>query len=160
MLNLAEALAAYPSYTRHDLTREYPKLRQCVLVEARLNVLDAVRPNVGDTGTCGIWSREGSASHFSAATNCWAIPHGRLGLAAPVAIGHHCTTVPGVLSCGPGRAGAGRGAGGRHSGSHGEVGLPKPLWFGILADGVPGPGLAVARTSATARGTHITTASR
>lgn len=64
MLRLAEILAAYPAYQRHDLLREYPKLRQSVLVEARLNVLDAVMPNVGDTGACGTWGRVGSAEHF------------------------------------------------------------------------------------------------
>jgi len=64
MLRLAEILAAYPAYRHHDLLKEYPKLRQCVLVEARLNVLDAVMPNVGDTGACGSWGRVGSAEHF------------------------------------------------------------------------------------------------
>jgi hypothetical protein len=64
MLRLAEILADYPAYQRHDLLKEYPKLRQCVLVEARLNVLDAVMPNFGDTGACGSWGRVGAAEHF------------------------------------------------------------------------------------------------
>ena len=64
MLRLAEILADYPAYQRHDLLKEYPKLRQSVLVEARLNALDGVMPNFGDTGACGLWGRVGSAEHF------------------------------------------------------------------------------------------------
>jgi oligo-alginate lyase len=65
MAALAEALAAYPSYTRHNIAREYPKLKQCYLVETRLNVLDSVMPNLGDTGGCGTWGRAGSANLFA-----------------------------------------------------------------------------------------------
>ena len=64
MLSLAEILAAYPAYTRHDMVRDYPQLRQAVLVEARLNVLDAVMPNIGDTGACGSWERVGDVTTF------------------------------------------------------------------------------------------------
>ncbi|NPV47270.1 MAG: hypothetical protein HPY69_09945 [Armatimonadetes bacterium] len=64
MLDLAEILAAYPPYSRHDMVREYPQLRQAVLVEARLNVLDAVMPNIGDTGACGSWGRAGDVTTF------------------------------------------------------------------------------------------------
>ena len=65
MAALAEALAAYPTYTRHNMVQEYSKLKLCYRVEARLNVLDAVMPNVGDTGACGSWGRAGSAVLFA-----------------------------------------------------------------------------------------------
>ncbi len=62
---LAEALAAYPQYTRHNMVKEYPKLRLSYLIEARLNVLDAAMPNLGDTGACGTWGRAGSAQLYA-----------------------------------------------------------------------------------------------
>ncbi len=65
MGSLAEALAAYPEYTGHNMVKEYPKLRLSYLVEARLNVLDAAMPNLGDTGACGTWGRAGSAQLYA-----------------------------------------------------------------------------------------------
>ncbi len=65
MASLAEILAGYPAYTRHNMVKEYPKLRLCYLIEPRLNCLDAAMPNVGDTGGCGSWGRLGSAVSFA-----------------------------------------------------------------------------------------------
>ena len=59
---LAEILSAYPKYTKHNMVRDYPKLKQSFFVESRLNVLDAMMPNSGDSGSVGAWSRQGSAS--------------------------------------------------------------------------------------------------
>jgi len=64
MHELAEILAAYPEYTKHNLVAEYPKLRQSFLVESRLNVLDAMMPNTGDSGSVGAWGRQGRASTY------------------------------------------------------------------------------------------------
>lgn len=65
MIRLAEILASYPAYNRHNRLQEYPKLRQCFFVEARLNCLDAVMPNIGDTGATGAWGRLGEAPFFA-----------------------------------------------------------------------------------------------
>jgi len=65
MINLAEILANYPAYTRHNMLKEYPKLRQCFFVEPRLNCLDAAMPNIGDTGATGTWGRLGDARFFA-----------------------------------------------------------------------------------------------
>lgn len=64
-IKLAALLADYPTYARHNLLKEYPKLRQCFLVYTRLNVLDAMMPNVGDTGACGTWGRVGDPHLFA-----------------------------------------------------------------------------------------------
>lgn len=65
MISLAEILAGYPAYTRHNMVKEYPKLRQCFLIQPRLNCLDAVMPSIGDTGTCGSWGRGGDGRSFA-----------------------------------------------------------------------------------------------
>lgn len=64
LIEVAMVLAAYPQYTNHDVVREFPKLKQAFLVEARLNCLDAAMPCIGDSGSTGIWSRSGSAENF------------------------------------------------------------------------------------------------
>jgi hypothetical protein len=64
MIDLAEILAGYPGYTRHNMLREYPKLRQCFFIMPRLNCLDAAMPNIGDTGACGTWGRIGDPQTF------------------------------------------------------------------------------------------------
>jgi len=63
-IELAETMAKYPAYPRHDLVKQFPKLKQCFLVEPRLNCLDAALPPVGDSGSTGLWSRAGEVSTF------------------------------------------------------------------------------------------------
>lgn len=63
MQRLVGILAAYPEY-KHDLVENYPKLRQSFLVESRLNVLDAMMPNTGDTGAVGAWGRRGAPATY------------------------------------------------------------------------------------------------
>jgi len=64
MHELAEILAAYPEYTKHNLVAEYPKLKQSFFVQSRLNVLDAMMPNTGDSGAVGSWGRQGNAATY------------------------------------------------------------------------------------------------
>lgn len=64
LMDLAEVLAAYPDYTKHSLTADYPKLKQAFLVEARLACLDAAIPCIGDSGAAGLWSRPGRTETF------------------------------------------------------------------------------------------------
>ena len=64
MHELADTLAAYPEYKKHDLTAEYPKLKQSFFVQSRLNVLDAMMPNTGDSGAVGSWGRQGNAATY------------------------------------------------------------------------------------------------
>ena len=61
---LPEILAKYPQYTRHDLLKEFPKLKQCFMIEGRINCLDAAFPPIGDSGSTGRWGRIGDASTF------------------------------------------------------------------------------------------------
>jgi len=61
---LAEILAEYPEYTNHDMVAEFPKLKQTFFIEPRLNCLDAVMPNIGDSGATGTWGRRGRASTY------------------------------------------------------------------------------------------------
>ena len=63
-IELAEILKAYPD-SPHDLVSDYPKLKQCFLVQGRLNCLDAVMPNIGDSGATGTWGRSGNARTFA-----------------------------------------------------------------------------------------------
>lgn len=64
LIEVATTLARYTPYTNHDIVREFPKLKQAFLIEARINCLDAVMPCIGDSGSTGIWSRAGSAERF------------------------------------------------------------------------------------------------
>jgi len=63
-VRLAEILEMYPEYSKHKMVEEYPKLKQCFLIEPRLNCLDAVLPPIGDSGSTGSWGRTGSTSTF------------------------------------------------------------------------------------------------
>ncbi|MBD3182141.1 hypothetical protein GF312_07610 [Candidatus Poribacteria bacterium] len=63
-IELAEILASYTQYEKHDMVKDYPKLKQCFLVESRLNCLDSVIPPIGDAGSTGSWGRTGSAYLF------------------------------------------------------------------------------------------------
>ncbi|MCK5804346.1 MAG: heparinase II/III family protein [Lentisphaeria bacterium] len=58
---LVDLFTAYPEYTKHNLVKDYPKLKQSYFVESRLSVLDGMMPNTGDTGSVARWSRVGSA---------------------------------------------------------------------------------------------------
>ena len=64
MQELVGILTAYPEYTKHDLIANYPKLKQSFFVQSRLNVLDAMMPNTGDSGAVGYWGRQGQASTY------------------------------------------------------------------------------------------------
>ena len=64
MQDLVEILAVYPEYVKHNLVADYPKLKQAFLVESRLNVLDGMMPNTGDSGAVGAWGRQGSAATY------------------------------------------------------------------------------------------------
>ncbi len=74
MRQLVSVLAAYPQYTKHNLVEEYPKLKQSFLVESRLNVLDAMMPNTGDSGSVGAWGRQGAASTYMLAYKLYRDP--------------------------------------------------------------------------------------
>lgn len=62
MIELARIMANYPDYTKHDMVRDYPKLKQAFFVQKRLNCLNSVLPCIGDSGSAGSWGRTGSAS--------------------------------------------------------------------------------------------------
>jgi len=74
MRELVSVLAAYPKYAKHNLGAEYPKLKQSFLVESRLNVLGAMMPNTGDSGSVGAWGRQGSASTYMLAYQLYRDP--------------------------------------------------------------------------------------
>ncbi len=65
MIGFPGVLAGYPDYTGHDLVAEFPKLKQCFLIEPRLMCLDATMPPYGDAGSTGSWNRVGSATTFA-----------------------------------------------------------------------------------------------
>ena len=64
MRELVQILSYYPEYTRHNLIADYPKLKQAFLVESRINVLDGMMPNTGDSGAVGAWGRQGNAATY------------------------------------------------------------------------------------------------
>jgi hypothetical protein len=64
MRELAEILRRYPEYQTHDLVVDYPKLKQAYFIESRINVLDGMVPNIGDSGSVGSWGRGGSAAVY------------------------------------------------------------------------------------------------
>ena len=74
MRDLAQMLKKYPEYTNHDLTAEYPKLKQAYLIESRLNVLDGMVPNTGDSGSVGSWGRGGSGAVYAEAYKIYQDP--------------------------------------------------------------------------------------
>ena len=55
LMDLAEVLAAYPEYTKHNILEDYPKLKQTFFIEPRLRCLDDAIPNLGDGGSTGRW---------------------------------------------------------------------------------------------------------
>lgn len=54
---LAERLAGYPKYTKHDIFRDFPQFRATFLVDYRMTALGISIPNLGDTGSAGLLSR-------------------------------------------------------------------------------------------------------
>ncbi len=74
MQELVEILAVYPEYTKHNLVADYPKLKQAFIVESRLNVLDGMMPNTGDSGAVGAWGRPGNASTYMLAYRLYRDP--------------------------------------------------------------------------------------
>ncbi len=63
-IEFPDLLNMYPDYTGHNLVTEFPKLKQCFLIEPRLMCLNSVFPNIGDTGATGSWGRIGSVATF------------------------------------------------------------------------------------------------
>ncbi len=74
MRELAQILSAWPEYTKHNLVEDYPKLKQAYLVESRLNVLDGMMPNTGDSGAVGAWGRQGDAATYVRAYRLYGDP--------------------------------------------------------------------------------------
>lgn len=74
MHELVEILGVYPEYTKHDLIAGYPKLKQSFFVQSRLNVLDAMMPNTGDSGAVGNWGRQGNAATYMRAYSLYRDP--------------------------------------------------------------------------------------
>ena len=61
---LPDILAKYSQYTKHDLLKEFPSLKQCFLIEGRVSCLDAAFPSIGDSSRTGGWYRPGNVSTF------------------------------------------------------------------------------------------------
>ena len=74
MHELITVLAAYPEHNKHNLLQDYPKLKQSFFVQSRLNVLDAMMPNTGDSGAVGAWGRQGSAATYMLAYKLYRDP--------------------------------------------------------------------------------------
>lgn len=65
MMALADILTRCPVYTKRNVVREFPKLKQVFFIQPRLNCLDAAMPNIGDSGATGTWGRTGSPQNFA-----------------------------------------------------------------------------------------------
>jgi hypothetical protein len=63
MQELVQILSVYPEY-QQNLSTRYPKLKQAFLAESRLNVVDGMMPNTGDSAIVGKWERRGSGSTY------------------------------------------------------------------------------------------------
>ncbi len=74
MRELVQILSYYPEYSRHNLIADYPKLKQAFLVESRINVLDGMMPNTGDSGAVGAWGRQGNAATYVLAYRLYGDP--------------------------------------------------------------------------------------
>jgi len=59
LLTTAELLRTYPAYTNHNIYRDFPKYKQCLLTPLKWICLNAATPPIGDSGACGIWGRVG-----------------------------------------------------------------------------------------------------
>jgi hypothetical protein len=56
---IAERLAVYPRYSKHDLYRDYPTFRASLTAGWRMAALGTATPNIGDTGATGLLQRPG-----------------------------------------------------------------------------------------------------
>ncbi|MEI6750757.1 MAG: hypothetical protein WCM93_16495 [Bacteroidota bacterium] len=54
---LAERLAGYPIYTKHDIFKDFPQFRATFLVDYRMTTLGLTIPNLGDAGSTGLLSK-------------------------------------------------------------------------------------------------------
>jgi hypothetical protein len=59
MFTLANLLEKYPSYTNHNMFRDFPKYKQCFLTPIRWLCLGQATPPIGDSGACGSWGAVG-----------------------------------------------------------------------------------------------------
>ena len=53
MMDLDEVISKRPSYTRHNIQRDFPKFREMFRAPARLICLGRYTPDIGDTGSTG-----------------------------------------------------------------------------------------------------------
>ncbi len=53
---VADLLRAYEGYTKHDLYRDYPKMKQVFMATKAFRCLDQVFPNIGDSNKYMNWS--------------------------------------------------------------------------------------------------------
>ncbi|MGI5820336.1 MAG: heparinase II/III domain-containing protein [Armatimonadota bacterium] len=53
-------LHRYPSYTKHDILRDYPKFRASYTLGAAVRMMDTFSPNWGDGDKCMNWSTTGT----------------------------------------------------------------------------------------------------
>jgi hypothetical protein len=63
---LAGLLEKYPSYTRHNIFREFPHFRSVFLTAYRMAALGLATPNSGDSGATGLVGRQGVDPQFMA----------------------------------------------------------------------------------------------
>ncbi len=54
---LAERLAGYPNYTKHNIFKDFPQFRATFLVNYRMTALGLTIPNLGDAGSTGLLSK-------------------------------------------------------------------------------------------------------
>lgn len=59
MLPIAELLDGYPAYTSHNIFQDFPKYKQCFITPLRWTCLGQATPPIGDSGSCGSWSKVG-----------------------------------------------------------------------------------------------------
>ncbi len=53
---VADLLRAYDGYTKHDLYRDYPKMKQIFMATKAFRCLDQVNPKIGDSGKYMNWN--------------------------------------------------------------------------------------------------------
>lgn len=55
---LGGLLADYPGYTKHDIFREFPQFNTTFMAPYRMSLLGIAIPNIGDSGSTGLVSKE------------------------------------------------------------------------------------------------------
>jgi len=50
---IADLLRDYPKYTKHDLYRDFPRIKQCFKAPMRMVCIGRYTPHIGDCGNCG-----------------------------------------------------------------------------------------------------------